>query len=215
MNRPGDEVLAEGRKELNLVTVKQGCELCGSDVTGNRSIKYLCRRCNVLYDFKMIGLFIGRFQPFHKGHLQVIRNALEEVEAITIVVAIPLRDTGRDPFTAEERIGMIQSALEKESIRNYDIVAIKDIPSDEEYVNHVRAFTKPFNVVFVGDNKLNEKLFREAGFRVITSQRFFNLDATQIRDRMRKGEEWEHLVPAGTVDYIKEHDLVDKVKDRE
>jgi len=197
------------------VTVKGGCELCGSDVTGNRNIKYLCRRCNVLFDFKMIGLYIGRFQPFHNGHLQVIKNALKEMEAITIVVTMPLRKTEKDPFSAEERTGMIKKALKKEGINNYDIVAIKDIPSDEEYVDHVRSFTKPFNVVFVGDSKLNEKLFRQAGYKVITSQRFFNLNATQIRERMRDGEEWEHLVPAGAAEYIKEHDLVEKVKHKE
>ena len=194
------------------MTVKKGCELCGNDVVGNRSIKYLCRKCNVLFDYKMIGLYIGRFQPFHKGHLQVIKNALKEVKAIIVVVTIPLKKTEKDPFTAEERAGMIKAALEKEGIRNYDIAIIKDIPSDAEYVNHIRSFTKPFNAVFVGESGLNEKLFRQAGFKVVTSQRFFNMSSTEVRRRMKKNEEWEGLVPAGAVEYIKENRLVEKVK---
>ncbi len=194
------------------MTVKNGCELCGSDVKGNRSIKYLCRRCNVLYDFKMIGIFIGRFQPFHNGHMKVVKNALKDVRAITIVVAIPLKETEKDPFSAEERMGMIRRALEKEGIMNYELAAVRDIPSDDEYVEHVRRFTKPFDVVFVGDNKLNERLFRKAGFRVVTSQRFYNLEATHVRERIKRGENWKELVPAGAAEYIEENNLVERVK---
>ena len=160
----------------------------------------------------MIGIFIGRFQPFHNGHMKLVKKALEDVKAITIVVAIPLRQTANDPFSADERIGMIRRALEKEGIRNYDLVAVNDIPSDAEYVDHVRAFTMPFDVVFAGDNKLNERLFREAGFRVITSQRFFNLEATHVRERMRNRGNWKELVPEGTAEYIEENNLVENVR---
>lgn len=194
--------------------MKNGCELCGSDVRGNKGIKFLCRDCNVLFDYKMIGLYIGRFQPFHKGHLQVIKNALKEVKAITIVVAISLRKTDNDPFSADERIGMIRAALKKEGIKNYDIAAIKDIPSDAEYVAHVRMFTKPFNVVYVGDSKLNEKLFRDAGFRIVTSPRFFGISSTEVRKRMKAGESWKELVPEGAAEYIEENGLIVKLKNK-
>ncbi|MEM2947357.1 MAG: adenylyltransferase/cytidyltransferase family protein, partial [Candidatus Bathyarchaeia archaeon] len=32
------------------------------------------------------GLFVGRFQPFHKGHLSVIEDILKEVDELVIVV---------------------------------------------------------------------------------------------------------------------------------
>ncbi|MBU0615560.1 MAG: nicotinamide-nucleotide adenylyltransferase [Nanoarchaeota archaeon] len=196
---------------MNLVTVKESCELCGGDVVGNRNIKYLCRRCNVLYDFNMIGLFIGRFQPFHNGHLKVIKEALKEMKALQIVVAIPLRQTDKDPFSAEDRISMIKTALKDEGIKKYDIVAVRDIPSDAEYVHHVREHTRIFNTVFVGDNKLNEKLFKEAGFKVVTSPRFFNLDATHIRELMKKGQEWKDLVPKAVAEHIEKKGLASRV----
>ncbi|MEM3766696.1 MAG: adenylyltransferase/cytidyltransferase family protein, partial [Candidatus Bathyarchaeia archaeon] len=30
------------------------------------------------------GLFVGRFQPFHKGHLHVIKEILSEVDELVI-----------------------------------------------------------------------------------------------------------------------------------
>ncbi|MEM1589096.1 MAG: adenylyltransferase/cytidyltransferase family protein, partial [Candidatus Bathyarchaeia archaeon] len=32
------------------------------------------------------GLFVGRFQPFHKGHLQAVKEILDEVDELVIVV---------------------------------------------------------------------------------------------------------------------------------
>jgi nicotinamide-nucleotide adenylyltransferase len=195
------------------VTIKEACYLCGNDIIGNESIKYLCRRCNVLFDLKMnIGLYIGRFQPFHKGHLMVVKNALKQVKSIIIVPAVPMKYGENDPFSADERAGIIRNALMKEGIKNFELVPIKDIPSDAEYVNHVRANTKPFNIVFVGENRLNGMLFSDAGFKVITSPRFLDISSTEVRKRIREDKDWEELVPEGTVEYIKKKDLIKKVQ---
>ena len=32
------------------------------------------------------GVFVGRFQPFHKGHLEFIKKILKEVEELIIIV---------------------------------------------------------------------------------------------------------------------------------
>jgi bifunctional NMN adenylyltransferase/nudix hydrolase len=59
-----------------------------------------------------LGVFIGRFQPFHNGHLHVITQALESCD--TLVVLIGSSDEPRDyfnPFTYEERMAMIMTSL--------------------------------------------------------------------------------------------------------
>ena len=58
------------------------------------------------------GLIIGRMQPFHKGHGQVILKTLEEVDEIIIGVgSAQMSHTTNDPFTAGERIMMIKRFL--------------------------------------------------------------------------------------------------------
>jgi bifunctional NMN adenylyltransferase/nudix hydrolase len=62
-----------------------------------------------MYDYTV---FIGRFQPVHFGHLQVIKEALEQSTKLIILVgsANRARDI-RNPFTCRERIAMIESCL--------------------------------------------------------------------------------------------------------
>jgi len=56
----------------------------------------------------MRGLLVGRMQPVHLGHLQVIRRILDEVDEVIIGVgSAQLSHTIKDPFTAGERV-MIQ-----------------------------------------------------------------------------------------------------------
>lgn len=58
------------------------------------------------------GVFIGRFQPLHVGHEHVIRQALEQVGRLIVLVgsANVARDP-RNPFTFTERKAMIRSAF--------------------------------------------------------------------------------------------------------
>ncbi|NYZ79420.1 adenylyltransferase/cytidyltransferase family protein, partial [Candidatus Micrarchaeota archaeon] len=60
----------------------------------------------------MRGLFIGRFQPFHNGHLKGIEWALKRCDELIIAVGSTQRSFDRmDLFTAGERIEMIRRAL--------------------------------------------------------------------------------------------------------
>lgn len=64
---------------------------------------------NKPYDF---GVFIGRFQPLHHGHEQLVRDALERVNHLIVLVgsANVARDP-RNPFTFDERAGMFRKSF--------------------------------------------------------------------------------------------------------
>ncbi|MFQ5970355.1 MAG: adenylyltransferase/cytidyltransferase family protein, partial [Nitrososphaerales archaeon] len=60
----------------------------------------------------MRALIIGRFQPFHKGHLELVKSILKECDEIIIAIAsAQFNYIEKDPFTAGERILMIHEAL--------------------------------------------------------------------------------------------------------
>jgi nicotinamide-nucleotide adenylyltransferase len=64
------------------------------------------------------GVFVGRFQPFHKGHMEVIKKIVNEVDELVIIVGSSQYSHMLDnPFTAGERITMIRRALEEEGIQ--------------------------------------------------------------------------------------------------
>lgn len=57
-------------------------------------------------------VFIGRFQPFHSAHLEIVDNALKVAETVIISVGSSKRPTTiKNPWTAEERIEMIKTTL--------------------------------------------------------------------------------------------------------
>ena len=56
------------------------------------------------------GLFLGRFQPFHLGHLDVIKQALKMVDELVIVIgSAQYSHTFENPFTDSEREEMIEN----------------------------------------------------------------------------------------------------------
>jgi bifunctional NMN adenylyltransferase/nudix hydrolase len=76
---------------------------------------------------KKVGVFIGRFQPLHAGHLSTIERALTEVDELVIVIgsARTARNL-RNPFTADERRAMIESALPKTVLSRVRFEFVRD-----------------------------------------------------------------------------------------
>lgn len=57
-------------------------------------------------------VFVGRFQPFHDGHLQVIERGLEIAENVIVIVgSAHAAPSPKNPFTFEERKKMILDSI--------------------------------------------------------------------------------------------------------
>jgi bifunctional NMN adenylyltransferase/nudix hydrolase len=64
-------------------------------------------------------VFIGRFQPFHSGHLAVVRHALSQSDRVLLLCgsARQPRST-RNPWTFDQVVAMVRGCLtEQESDR--------------------------------------------------------------------------------------------------
>lgn len=81
-------------------------------------------------------VFIGRFQPFHVGHLEVIQSALEQAENVLVLVGSSNQPrTEKNPFTFEERRRMIVDAVE-DSTNSVNRVTIAPL-QDQKYSDQV------------------------------------------------------------------------------
>ncbi|MDD3042158.1 MAG: nicotinamide-nucleotide adenylyltransferase [Methanosarcinaceae archaeon] len=157
--------------------------------------------------------YIGRFQPYHFGHHTVITRIAEEVDELVIGIgsAQKSHEPG-DPFTAGERVLMLNNALEELSIRCY-VIPIEDVRYNSIWVHHVAARTPRFDVVY-SNNPLVLQLFREAGFCVKQSPLYIRekYSGTEIRKRMIEGKKWKHLTPQPVVEVIEEINGVTRLK---
>ena len=151
-------------------------------------------------------LVIGRFQPFHKGHLEVVRTIAKECGSIIVGIgSAQYSHTPENPFTAGERYLMISRALRNDGMRNVHIVPIPDINRYSIWVSHVVSLVPPFHVIY-SNNPLTRRLFSEAGYKVKASPIFSRelYSGTEIRRRMVFGEAWTQLVPSAVAKVIEE-----------
>ncbi len=163
----------------------------------------------------MRGMFLGRFQPFHNGHLSVLETIREEVDRLLVVVgSSQYSHSFENPFTAGERVWMIEEALKAKDM-SASIIPVPDIHRNSLWVSHVETFVPPFEVCYM-NNPLPKRLFREAGYEIRTfdlveRDRF---EATRIREMMRREDEgWRELVPVEVARVVDEVDGVQRLHD--
>lgn len=115
-------------------------------------------------------IFIGRYQPYHYGHINLIKQKLD----LDIPVLIMVRDIEPDdknPFTTQQTVDMI----EKYHLSKKDDVKVIIIP-DIESVNYGRG---------VG-YEINE---------YIPNEEVSYISATKIRNSIKEGNnEWMEMV---------------------
>ena len=153
------------------------------------------------------GLLIGRYQPFHLGHMHAVHYILNKLpEVIVAIGSAQFSHTLHNPFTAGERVTMIRLAMDEAKIdaSKYYLIPIRDLRIHDLWVPHLVSQTPRFEVVF-SNEPVTSRLFKEAGFRVEPIP-FYDRDtyfATEIRERIVAGKSWDELVPSSVARYIK------------
>jgi nicotinamide-nucleotide adenylyltransferase len=162
-------------------------------------------------------LFVGRFQPFHYGHLYAIEKILEECDELVLVVgSAQMSHEPDNPFTAGERIEMIRGALDAADVPadRYMIIPIPDAPAHRVWVSAVESQTPRFDLVY-SNQPLTRRLLIEAGYEVrrIPMYHRGKYEATEIRRRILEKEDWSDLVPPEVYRVVEEIDGENRIRD--
>ena len=161
----------------------------------------------------MRGFFPGRFQPFHRGHRRVVEHVAEECDEVVIGIgSAQASHTGRNPFTAGERLTMIHRTLEEFDATTY-VVPIEDIDRYAVWTSHVQSLCPSFERVY-SNNPMVARVVREAGIETGDLPEFERdrFRGTEIRDRMRADEPWTDLVPDATAAVVEDVGGVERLK---
>lgn len=153
----------------------------------------------------MTALFIGRFQPFHKGHLAAIKWIIKKEKKIFIVIGSNQRLlTAYNPFYFKERKKMIEETLKKEGIKNFKIFGVHDYKNDTFWCQKVFETTKlnPRKTPVFTKNPWTKACCEKMSVVVKPHPIFCDrLSGAKVRKRIREGRKWENLV-AKTVFYF-------------
>lgn len=137
-----------------------------------------------------IGVFIGRFQPIHEGHVSALKQAASCCERLVILVgsADACRSI-KNPWTFQERKDMIRKKLL--DVKNLTILPLNDYHySDSQWISDVRETVGSQgndNIVLFGHYKEGNdylRWFPEWKFQDL--QATVHLNATLVRTRMFK-----------------------------
>jgi len=148
----------------------------------------------------MNGLLIGRFQPFHLGHLDALRFALSKVDKLWIGLGSSNRPLQKNnPFSAEERKEMILSSIDESMKSRIQIYFIPDLENHIKWIELIDTLVPKFDTIFTND-ELTRHLYSKRDVEVlpIPFVKRDILSGTNIRDMIISDQTWEDLVPEGT-----------------
>ena len=153
----------------------------------------------------MNGLLIGRFQPFHLGHLEAFRFALSKVDKLWIGIGSSNKPSEKNnPFTADERKEMILSSIDNLISNRIQIYYIPDLENHQKWIENINMIVPDFDVIFTND-ELTQTLYSKHGKKAIQVP-FIDreiLSGTNIRNIIASDQDWKILVPEGTKTVLK------------
>ncbi|WP_323191963.1 nicotinamide-nucleotide adenylyltransferase [Halostella sp. PRR32] len=159
------------------------------------------------------GFYIGRFQPFHNGHFNMVQEIAEDVDELVLGIGSAGDSHSKhDPFTAGERVMMVTKSLVDIDLVTY-AVPIEDLERNSVWVSHVQSMSPEFDVAY-SNNPLVIQLFEEAGVEVRQSPMFNRevLEGQEVRERMIKGKNWKSLLPDPVVEVVEETNGIERLQ---
>jgi len=181
---------------------------------------------NKKFDFL---IFIGRFQPFHSGHLKVVEKAFEQSEKVIMLIGSAHQPRSvRNPWLFQERDEMIRNCLSENESQRLITAPLMDVTyNDELWVKNVQStinglvtahFATPHKhpkVGLIGHSKDHSSyylnLFPQWGSVAVDDYK--NINATPIRNHLLGIEAGQHSdkiqqlhskdqIPSGVLDYL-------------
>jgi nicotinamide-nucleotide adenylyltransferase len=154
------------------------------------------------------GLLVGRFQPFHLGHLEVvreIRRTRPDEELILGIGSAQESYTWKNPFSTAERMEMVARTLNEAKLDGVLAVPLPDIQRHALWVRYTETVLPPFGRVYT-NNPLTQLLFEQARYPVenpmlVDRARF---EGESVRDHLARDDGWRSLVPPAVAVYLTE-----------
>jgi bifunctional NMN adenylyltransferase/nudix hydrolase len=135
-------------------------------------------------------VLIGRFQPFHSAHLEIVKRATALCEQLVIITGSAAQPrTYKNPFTSAERAGMIKSATRGLNMQIYIEPNVDTIYNDQAWAVRIQGIVSKYAVLgtktgIIGHKKDDSSfyldMFPQWGYENVELIEF--LSAVDIRD---------------------------------
>lgn len=160
-------------------------------------------------------VLIGRFQPLHNAHLEIIKRCTALTDQLVIIAGSAKQPrTYKNPFTFDERANMIKAATAGLSMRVYVEPNIDTIYNDHAWAVRVQGIVSKYRVLggagigIIGHKKDDSTFYLDMfpQWKFENVEKIEPLDATDIRDLYFKRDVnmnfIKAVVPQTTFDFL-------------
>ena len=161
----------------------------------------------------MISLYWGRFNPPHKGHLQLIKKILNETDKLIIAIgSAEFKNTKRNPFDGNERKKMMEEYLKEKKIdtKNIKVIAVPDGKSFSSGIKNLFKFCGNFDVLYTDKETIINLIKKKVKVKRI--KRAGTISSTKIRDAIANDKKWEDLTGKSVARLIKKFNGIERIK---
>ena len=117
-------------------------------------------------------LVLGRFQPLHRGHTHLLRQAIairdSQYSEMTLRVMLGssnCEQSPEDPWLWMERQEMVSNWLEDEAVENHQVLPVPDLGDEQRWVGHASAWHGDAGVM-VTSHQGTRELYAKAGWKI-------------------------------------------------
>lgn len=136
-------------------------------------------------------VFIGRFQPFHIGHMNVVEKILTQFPRLLLIIGSANKSkTSKNPWTLEEREEMIRASIPLELQKNIDIAGLDDVKDDDIWCENLQRLTmKDKQITVFTGNEWVKSICERHNIQTEWIQYSIDISGSEIRDMMKKSED--------------------------
>ena len=144
------------------------------------------------------GLMIGRYQPFHLGHLSLAEQILSECEELVVAIGSPEANFSfNDPFTAGERIEMIHASLSSQRIdpSRVFLIPLANFENNACWFEYLKSMVPQFDIFYSGNEYVRYLVAKKIIVKVHTFKNKSKVNGEHIRKLLVIDRKWDDLVP--------------------
>ncbi len=161
----------------------------------------------------LVGVYWGRFNPPHKGHMSVIKKLNGKYNLIVAVGSAEYKNERDNPFSGKERKKMVESYLKELKINNVRVVALNDGKGSMTWaIDNLIRRCKP-DVLFLSNEKGSVIRKARSKVKILIFKRKGNVSSTLIRNRIAHDDEsWRNLTGKSVGRLIVKLDGIKRIK---
>ncbi len=138
-------------------------------------------------------IYIGRFQPFHQGHLACVHEGLKIANRIIILIgSVNQPRSQKNPWDYKERRRMVRASFCKEQNQRIAIAGVRDYNDDRKWIKSIKTTVNRItqmgsdSIVLIGHIRDDSSYYLEnfPNWDLVELPEYQTINATQIRKQI-------------------------------